>query len=249
MDDNREWVIAKFRDRRSQIEGGDEVSQGAFAVILATFWKAFLAEHESPAAFGRLPRDEQMQHYGRWLGICEKFEAMGDDEKLVPAELITLYLASIINNDREFEVEAAAFLDKHARTGWQMTPVEAPPARSKSHFLRRELLFLPILVFGIASLIVVVSAWSNAGTSAGFRAAGASVLAIVAGGGLKAALWWGHPLQKLSGLVIAAGLMAVVWWLSLGFSVQLFGQYLSGTLWAVCGFCVVFVFTTKELAS
>jgi hypothetical protein len=249
MDENREWSVAKFRERRSQIEAADEVAKGAFAIILATYWRAFLAKYESPAAFGRLPRDEQMQHYAGWLGICEKFESMGDHEKLVPAELMTLYLAAIINNDREFEAEAAGFLEQHARAGWQMLPVEMPPARAKSGFMRRELLFLPILAFVIVSFVVAISAWSNAGSGAGLRAAGASVLAIVAGGGLKAALWWGHPLQKASGVVIAAGLMALVWWLSLGFSAQVFGQHFSGTLWAVVGFSVVFVFTTKELAS
>jgi hypothetical protein len=35
-----------------------------------------------------------------------------------PAEMISYYLAALINNDKAFEAEAATFLDKYPRTGW-----------------------------------------------------------------------------------------------------------------------------------
>lgn len=113
--DDRAWVIAKFRDRRAEIETADEPSKAAFATVLATYWKAFLAEHKGPAEFGDLSRDRQMQYYKNWLSIGAKFEAMGNSEKWVPAELLSLYLAAIINHDREFELEIAEFLDKYAQ--------------------------------------------------------------------------------------------------------------------------------------
>jgi hypothetical protein len=75
-----------------------------------------------------------------------------------------------------------------------------------------------------------------------------SLLFLVAGGGLKASLWWGDKAQKIGGAVVAVLLAAFAQWLASGFSVQLFGHPLSGGLWGWIGFATCFVFATKKLA-
>jgi len=151
MGDDRAWVIAKFRDRRVEIETADEVSKAAFATILAMYWKAFLAEHKSPAAYGSLPRDQQMKYYKNWLNVCAKFESTGESEKVVPAELLCLFLAAIINRDREFEFEVAGFLDDYARKGWEISQIASPAVRPKLGFnVGRILRTAVIRLLGIA---------------------------------------------------------------------------------------------------
>jgi hypothetical protein len=77
----------------------------------------------------------------------------------------------------------------------------------------------------------------------------ASFLFLVAGGGLKASLWWGGKAQKIGGSIAALLLVALAQWLSSGFSVQFFGHHFSGGLWGWIGFAVCFVFANKKLAT
>jgi hypothetical protein len=77
----------------------------------------------------------------------------------------------------------------------------------------------------------------------------ASALALIAGGGLKASVWYGDRGQKIVGPFIAAAIMAVALWTARGFSVQLFGYYLSGTLWSIIGAIVCFVFANRKLST
>jgi hypothetical protein len=109
-------------------------------------------------------------------------------------------------------------------------------------------MFWPIYMYLIASLAIAGSAAYHVGWSTGLLAIAASSLFLVAGGGLKASLWWGDKAQKIGGSVVAVLLAALAQWLSSGFSVQLFGQSLSGGLWGWIGFAVCFVFANKKLA-
>jgi hypothetical protein len=109
-------------------------------------------------------------------------------------------------------------------------------------------MFWPIYMYLIASLAIAGSAAYHVGWSTGLLTIAASSLFLVAGGGLKASLWWGDKAQKIGGSVVAVLLAALAQWLSSGFSVQLFGQPLSGELWGWIGFAVCFVFANKKLA-
>jgi hypothetical protein len=109
-------------------------------------------------------------------------------------------------------------------------------------------MFWPIYIYLIMSVTIAGSATYHVGWSAGLRAIAVSFLFLVAGGGLKASLWWGDKAQKIGGCVVAVLLAALAQWLSSGFSVQLFGHPLSGRLWGWIGFAVCFVFANKKLA-
>lgn len=110
-------------------------------------------------------------------------------------------------------------------------------------------MFLPIFVYVILSVIIIVSAAMNASLGVGFYALSASVLALAAGGGLKASLWYGDKTQKIAGPFIAALILVVALWLATGFSATLFGYAISGPLWVVIGAVVCFVFVNRKLAS
>jgi hypothetical protein len=109
-------------------------------------------------------------------------------------------------------------------------------------------MFWPIYVYLIASLAIAGSAAFNVGWWPGLYTIATSFLFLVAGGGLKASLWWGDKAQKIGGSVVAVLLAALAQWLSSGFSVQLFGHPLSGGLWGWVGFTVCFIFANKKLA-
>jgi hypothetical protein len=109
-------------------------------------------------------------------------------------------------------------------------------------------MFWPIYFYLIMSIAIAGSAAFNAGLAAGFYAIATSSLSLVAGGGLKASLWWGDKAQKIGGSIVALLLVALVQWLSDGFSVGLFGHSVSGGAWGWIGFAICFVFAGKRLA-
>jgi len=110
-------------------------------------------------------------------------------------------------------------------------------------------MFWPISIYLLLSLAIALTGWLDAGFTVGLSAIGTSVLSISAGGGLKASLLWGDKAQKIGGPLIAAIVMALALWISRGFSVQLSGYILSGTMWGWIGFVICFVFASKKLAS
>jgi hypothetical protein len=110
-------------------------------------------------------------------------------------------------------------------------------------------MFWPIFLYLIASIVVAISAGGKAGIETGIFVFLASALALIAGGGLKASIWYGDRGQKIAGPIIAAAIMGVSLWAARGFSVQLFGYYLSGTLWSIIGATVCFVFANKKLCT
>ena len=57
-------------------------------------------------------------------------------------------------------------------------------------------MFWPIHVYILMSIGIAISGWANAGFAVGLSALGTSGLALSAGGGLKASLWWGDQTQK-----------------------------------------------------
>jgi hypothetical protein len=109
-------------------------------------------------------------------------------------------------------------------------------------------MFWPIFVYLLMSIAIAATAVSNAGWSAGLSAVATISLFLVAGGGLKASLWWGDKSQKIAGPIVAVLLVALAHWLSGGFAVHLFGYFRSGGLWGWIGFAICFVFANKKLA-
>jgi hypothetical protein len=108
--------------------------------------------------------------------------------------------------------------------------------------------FWPIFIYFVMSIAIAGSAAFNASWHAGVYTITASFLFLVAGGGLRASLWWGDKAQRIGGTIVAVLLVVLAQWLSRGFSVQLFGHYLSGQLWGWIGFGVCFLFVNKKLA-
>src|SRR5690348_12330631 len=106
----------------------------------------------------------------------------------------------------------------------------------------------PLVVYFLLSLIISVSAAFRAGLGPAVCAILTSILALIAGGGLRASVFWGDRTQKIGGPVIAALLAALAYWLSSGFSVGLFGYLLTGTEWGIIGFFLCFLFVTRRLA-
>jgi len=113
----------------------------------------------------------------------------------------------------------------------------------------REGMSWPIYVYLIASVAIAGSAAFKIGWGSALSIAVTSFFALVAGGGLKASLFWGDKTQKVGGPVVALIVVGLAQWLASGFSVWLFGDHLSGNLWCWIGFAIGLIFTTKKLAA
>jgi magnesium-transporting ATPase (P-type) len=107
-------------------------------------------------------------------------------------------------------------------------------------------MFWPIFIYVVMTIAISVSAGMNAGFWVALHAAGGSVLALSAGGGLRASLRGGRA-QKIWGTVIAVAILALALWVSLGFSARLFEVSITGPVWAIMGFVVCLVFADKKL--
>ncbi len=107
-------------------------------------------------------------------------------------------------------------------------------------------MFWPIFIYFMASIAIAVSAGMRAGIWVALHVAGASMLALTAGGGLRAS-FRGDKSQKIGGSLIAVAIMGVALWVSAGFSATLFGVNISGPIWAIIGFVVCLVFADKKL--
>lgn len=108
-------------------------------------------------------------------------------------------------------------------------------------------MFWPIFIYLMASIAIAISAGMNAGLWVALHAAGGSLLALTAGGGLRASLR-GDKSQKIGGSVIALVILGLALWASEGFSATLFGISISGPIWAAVGFVVCLVFADRNLA-
>ena len=76
-------------------------------------------------------------------------------------------------------------------------------------------------LYVIMSVVVSVSAAFHVRLAAGVYAVLTIAAALIAGGGLKATLFWGNTAQKIGGPVVTALLVILAYWLS-GGSVGLF---------------------------
>ena len=104
-------------------------------------------------------------------------------------------------------------------------------------------------LYVIMSVVVSLSAAFHVGIAAGVYAVLTITLALIAGGGLKATLFWGNTVQKIGGPVAAALLVILAYWLSGGFSVGLFSYRFTGAEWGAMGFVIAFLWTNQRIAA
>ncbi len=107
-------------------------------------------------------------------------------------------------------------------------------------------MFWPIFIYFAMSVTIAISAGIHAGLWVALHAVGGSLLALTAGGGLRASLR-GDRSQKVWGSLIAVVILGLAIWVSLGFSAGLFGTSISGPIWAGIGFVVCLVFADRKL--
>jgi hypothetical protein len=113
---DRGSVVSEFRDGCSVVLSSDDKAQLAYAIALAVHWKFFLAIHQSPSAFARLSRSEQIHFYEcmqrlQLVRAREPFAALA-------AQMICHYLHAIIDENLVLQREASDFLNRYARMGW-----------------------------------------------------------------------------------------------------------------------------------
>lgn len=104
-------------------------------------------------------------------------------------------------------------------------------------------------LYVIMSVVISVSAAFHVGIAAGLYAVLTITLALIAGGGLKATLFWGNAVQKIGGPVVVALLVIFAYWLSGGFSVGLFSYSFTGAEWGAMGFVIAFLWANQSIAA
>ncbi len=105
-----------------------------------------------------------------------------------------------------------------------------------------------ITIYLFLSAAIAITGAMKAGVLVGLSAFGASFIAVVAAGGLKFGLLWGDRAQKIGVPIVAMLLLTFAYWLSGGFSAQLFGVALSGEAWAIIGGLVGLVCVNRDMA-
>lgn len=104
-------------------------------------------------------------------------------------------------------------------------------------------------LYVIMSIVVSVSAAFHIGIAAGIYAVLTIALALIAGAGLKATLFWGNTVHKIGGPVVTALLVILAYWLSSGFSVGLFSYRFTGAEWGAIGFVIAFLWANQRIAA
>jgi hypothetical protein len=106
---------------------------------------------------------------------------------------------------------------------------------------------LPFLVvYALVSIAVAGVALFRAGWGIGLSIVAGSLLALIAGGGLKASLLWGDRTQKIGGTVIAIVLRGAAQWAAQRFSIWIGSREVAGDLWCWGGFAVGLLFITSR---
>jgi hypothetical protein len=109
--------------------------------------------------------------------------------------------------------------------------------------------FWPIYIYFIASIIMAVGLLLHGQFKFALCLFGTSMLSLTAAGGLKFGLFWGDKSQRIGVPIVALLIFAVAHWLSGGFSVQLFGYYISGLTWGIVGAVIGFLFINRKMAT
>ena len=106
-----------------------------------------------------------------------------------------------------------------------------------------------LTLYLIMSVVISLSAAFHIGIAAGLYAVLTIALALIAGTGLKATLFWGHTVHRIGGPVVAALLVILAYWLSGGFSAGLFSYRFTGAEWGAIGFVIAFLWANQRIAA
>jgi hypothetical protein len=109
-----------------------------------------------------------------------------------------------------------------------------------------------IILYVFASIVIAVTAAIYAGWVAGLSAIGASLIALFASTSLRTEISTtpksgaAHDL-RWAGIISTIIALAFAWWLSRYFGVQLFGYFISGTIWAAAGAVIGFATARRTI--
>ena len=109
--------------------------------------------------------------------------------------------------------------------------------------------FWPIYIYFICSIIMALGFLLRGEVKFALCLFGTSMLSLTAAGGLKFGLLWGDKSQRIGVPIVALLIFAIAYWLSAGFSVQLFGHYISGLTWGIIGAAIGLLFINRKMAS
>jgi tetratricopeptide (TPR) repeat protein len=109
--------------------------------------------------------------------------------------------------------------------------------------------FWPVYLYLIASTVLTLSALFRGEMHAALCLCGTSFISLIAAGGLKFGILRGDKAQRVGVPIIALVLFAFAYWLSNGFSVQLFGYNLSGLTWGAIGALIGIAFIDQRPAN
>jgi hypothetical protein len=106
-----------------------------------------------------------------------------------------------------------------------------------------------IYVYVIASVVLTVGMVFRGDIWNALCLGGTSLLSLVAAGGLKFGILWGDKAQKIGVLLVAFALLVLAYWLSSGFSVEVFGYQVSGLMWGAAGASIGLLCVDRRMAS
>ena len=109
-----------------------------------------------------------------------------------------------------------------------------------------DMIFITIYI--VVNITLALSAWSNAGVGGGISVFTIGVIAFCSGAGLRGSFYYAW--QQISAATMAALVcMAVATGIGAGFSAELFGVELNGSLWGWLGFLASFVVNPENCRS
>lgn len=106
-----------------------------------------------------------------------------------------------------------------------------------------------IYIYVIASVVLTVGMVFRGDIWNALRLGGTSVLSLVAAGGLKFGILWGDRAQKIGVPLVAFAPLVLAYWLSSGFSEEVFGYQVSGLMWGAVGAAIGLLCVDRQMAS
>lgn len=106
-----------------------------------------------------------------------------------------------------------------------------------------------IYIYVIASIVLTIDMVFRGDIWNALYLGGTSFLSLVGAGGLKFGIFWGDKEQKIGVPLIAFALLLLAYWLSSGFSVEIFGYQLSGLMWGAAGAVIGLLRVDRQMAS
>jgi len=109
------------------------------------------------------------------------------------------------------------------------------------------------LVFYVfASIAIAITAGIHAGWGAGLSAIGASLIALFAGSAIRTEIGSSPKSgaardMRWAGIISSVIALAFAGWISRYFGVQIFGYFISGTIWAAAGAVIGFATARRTI--